>query len=299
MKILNVSENDYALYSHNFSKALKSIGVDSIDLCRSPHPFSYLTESPVVSISAMIEAMKQADVVVVHHSHPTLFELAKNNCKGKVIVTHTGTRYREGHKELSLLFGDATQCTDHTEFLQINPNLHYIVSPVEFECAPLATTGRLRFAHYPSNAEVKGTAEIMRMMAPYIHKMDWRVGTTTVDHYTQLQRMANCDVYIELFKPELNGRPYGCFGVTALEAAAMGRIVVTNNLHNKVYTDSYGMLPFTIANTEKVFTNTINGLLNLDLQMIRDTQKQTWEIMRENHSYKATGERILKIIENG
>lgn len=298
MRVLCVSENDYGNYSHNFSKALTSIGVDSVDLCLSPHPFLYSSQSKLVSRSEMSSHMADADVVIVHHSHPGLFNAAMTYCKGKVIVTHTGTRYREGHKELDILFKDTLSFTDHTEFLQINPNLHYIVSPVEFDCAPLATSGRLRFAHYPSNAEVKGTAEIMRMIAPYIHKMDWRVGTTTVDHYTQLQRIANCDVYIELFKPELNGKPYGCFGVTALEAAAMGRIVVTNNLHNKVYTDAYGMLPFTIANTEKVFTNTINGLLNLDLQMIRDTQKQTWEIMRENHSYKATGERILKVIES-
>lgn len=298
MRVLNLAQNDYANFSHENAKALRSIGVDCIDLVQSLHPFGYTTESKLASISEMVKAMKEADVIQVMHSLSMLYELAKANSKAKIIVYHTGTRYREGHKELSLLFGDTTQCTDHTEFLQINPNLHYIVSPVEFECAPLAKQHPLVFAHYPSNYEVKGTGKIFEMIEPFRNRMIWKMDVTQLMHKSQLQRMANCDVYIELFKPELNGRPYGCFGVTALEAAAMGRIVITNNLHNKVYTDAYGMLPFTIANTEKVFTNTINGLLNLDLQMIRDTQKQTWEIMRENHSYKATGERILKVIES-
>lgn len=296
MKVLNLSECDYANASHENAKALRSIGVDCEDLVKSKHPFGYATEGKLSTIPEMIESIKKADVIQVMHSHPYLFELAKANSNAKIMVYHTGTRYREGHKGLSILFEGYTQCTDQSEFLAINQNLHYIVSPVEFDCAPLATEGRLRFAHYPSNPQVKGTDKILEMMNPFKLKLDFRVSLNTVDHATQLRRMANCDVYIELFKPELNGNPYGCFGVTALEASAMGRIVVTNNLHNKVYTDTYGRLPFTIANTEKAFTNTINGLLNLSLEMIRDMQKQTWEIMRENHSYKATGERILKVI---
>lgn len=295
MKVLSVSENDYGNYGHNFSKALQSIGVDSIDLCLSPHPFGYATESKVVKIHDMVDQMKQADVVVVHHSLPSLFELAKNNCKGRVIVTHTGTRYREGHESLEILFKGTTCITDHSEFLVINPNLHYIVSPVELELAPLVKD-HLRFAHYPSNSEVKGTAKILEMIAPFKNKIDFRVGTKTVDHAQQLQRMANCDVYIELFKPELNGQPYGCFGVTALEAAAMGRIVVTNNLYPEVYQKAYGRLPFTIANTEKVFTNVIGNLMKMDLGMVRDMQKQTHEIMQDNHSYQATGRKILSVI---
>lgn len=298
MKVLNVSENDYGNYAHNFSKALQSIGVDSTDICRSPHPFKYGSESKVVSISEMVKGMIDADVVVVHHSHPHLFELAKNNCKGKVIITHTGTRYREGHKELDILFKDTTEITDQTEFFAINPNLHYIVSPVEFELAPLYNDGKLKVGHYPSNAEVKGTDKILELVEPFKDRMIWKHDTKIVDHYFQLERMAKCDVYIELFKPELNGRSYGCFGVTALEGAAMGKIVITNNIRQKVYSDAYGQAPMTIANNEWSFKNILNTLLNMDRLMIRSIQKESFEIMKENHSYQATGQRILKVIND-
>lgn len=298
MRVLNLATNDYANFSHENAKALRSIGIDCVDLVRSKHPFAYTTESNLASAPEIIHAIQKADVIQVMHSDPYLFDLARVNSNAKIIVYHTGTRYREGHKGLSLLFKGCTQVTDQTEFFAINPNLHYIVSPVEFDCAPLANQHPLVFAHYPSNYEVKGTGKISEMIEPFRKKMIWKMDVTQLVHKSQLQRMANCDVYIELFKPELNGNPYGCFGVTALEAAAMGRIVVTNNLHNKVYTDAYGRLPFTIANTEKAFTNTINGLLNLSLEMIRDMQKQTWEIMRENHSYEATGRKILSVINS-
>lgn len=296
MIVLNIAECDYALYSYNFSKALKSIGVDSIDLVRSKHPFGYPDESPVVSISDMVKGMIDADVVVVHHSHPHLFELAKNNCKGKVIVTHTGTRYREGHKELDILFKDTKALTDQTEFFTINPKLHYVVSPVEFELAPLYDSGKLKVGHYPSNADVKGTDKILELVEPFKDRMIWKHDTKIVDHYFQLERMAKCDVYIELFKPMLNGQPYGCFGVTALEAAAQGKIVITNNLFPKVYQDAYGQCSLTFANNDWSFKNILNTLLNMDRSMIRSIQKESFEIMRETHSYQATGKRILNII---
>jgi len=296
MRVLSVSEADYGNYGHNFSLALQSIGVDSVDFVRSPHPFKYGSESKLVSISEMVKGMIDADVVVVHHSHPHLFELAKNNCKGKVVVTHTGTRYREGHKELEILFGDTVGITDQCEFFPINPNLHYLVSPVEFELAGLIKDKPLKFAHYPSNSEVKGTAKILEMMAEFKDKCNFKVGTNTVDHYFQLERMAKCDVYIELFKPELNGRPYGCFGVTALEACAMGKIVITNNLHQNVYSKAYGQCPMTIANNEWQFKNIVNSLIEMKVEILRSIQKEAHEIMREYHSYQATGKRILKII---
>ena len=295
--ILNVSENDYANFAHNFSNALKAAGVCSFDICLASHPFRYVTQSKLVTRFDMVNYIKSADMVIVHHSHPQLFELAKNNCKGKVIVTHTGTRYREGHQALDVLFKDTLALTDQTEFFSINPNLKYIVSPVDFECSPLYDDGLVKIGHYPSNPDVKGTAKIIEMMSDFRGKVDFKFSLKQVDHYFQLERMAKCDVYIELFKPELNGRPYGCFGVTALEAAAMGKIVVTNNLHQNVYRDAYGKCPMTIANTEWAFKNIISTLTTLSRQLIRMTQRETYEIMRENHSFEATGKRILKLIE--
>jgi len=297
MRVLNVSQCDYAQYSHNFSKALQSIGVDSIDLVQSKHPFSYATESKIASISEMVREMQTADVVVVHHSVPSLFELAKNNCKGQVIVTHTGTRYRENHEALDILFKDTKCLSDQSEFFVINPKLHYVVSPVEFELAGLYKEGKLKIGHYPSNEEVKGTAKVLEMLTDFKDKFQLLYSPNKVDHYFQLERMAKCDVYIELFKPELNGRPYGCFGVTALEACAMGKIVITNNLYPKVYTDAYGSCPLTFANNEWQFKNIVNSLINMKPEMIRSVQKESFEIMRETHSYKATGNRILKLIE--
>lgn len=297
MKVLNLASADYANYSHENANALRSIGVDCVDLVRSPHPFKYGSESKLAKVSEMVTEIKDVDVIQVMHSDPFLFELSKNNNpNAKTIVYHTGTRYREGHKELDVLFKDTPAFTDQTEFFAFNPNLHYVVSPVEFEMGQLYDEGKLKVGHYPSNPEVKGTSKIVEMISEIKDQIDWRFSIKKVDHYLQLERMAKCDVYLELFKPEINGNPYGCFGVTALEAAAMGKIVITNNLYPKVYTDAYGKCPMTFANNEYQFKNVLNGLLKMDRNMIRMVQKETFYIMRENHSYEATGKRILKVI---
>jgi len=296
MRVLNLSENDYGQYAHQFSNALRSVGVDSVDLVQSLHPFKYASQGQRATVWQMTNAMTNADVVVIHHSHPVLFELAKNNCKGKVIVTHTGTRYREQHESLDVLFGDTLAFSDQSEFFVINPKLKYIVSPVEFELAPTIKDKPIKFAHYPSNTDVKGTVKIMEMMEQFSSQCDFKVGSNLVDHYFQLERIAKCDVYIELFKPELNGRPYGCFGVTGLEAASMGKVVLTNNLYPKVYTDAYGVCPMTTLNTESNFMSYVRQFLKLDVEFIRQIQVQNYELMKENHSYIATGNRIIKAI---
>jgi len=297
MRVLNISQIDYANFAHQFSNALRSVGVDSVDLVNTLHDFNYASQGQKASVWQMTHAMTQSDVVVVHHSHPHLFELAKNNCKGQVIVTHTGTRYREGHEALDILFKDTVCISDQSEFFAFNKNLTYIVSPVEFELAPTIKDKPIKIGHYPSNEDVKGTAKILEMLQPFKDDFKLLYSNKKVDHYFQLERMAKCDVYIELFKPELNGNPYGCFGVTGLEACAMGKVVITNNLYPKVYTDAYGTCPMTIINTEDNFSNYIRQFLKLDVEFIKQIQIQNYELMKENHSFVNTGKRILKLIE--
>jgi len=94
----------------------------------------------------------------------------------------------------------------------------------------------------------------------------------------------------------LNGKPYGHYGVAAMEAAAAGKIVVTQNLNQHVYTDTYGECPFFICNTESKFLETIEYLLSLNPLEISVLQTKTYNWICQNHSYKKTGEYILKQI---
>lgn len=294
MRIINISVNDYANFGYENSKALRSIGVDSDSYCQSPHAF-YSNRSVCLQPKQMIPFIQKADIVQVIDSHPALFDLAKKYCRGKIVVYHIGTRYRENPEWFNRLFAGHVSITDQTEFMCLGKH-NYLVSPVELDRSPLAKQTPFNVAHYPSNPEIKGTAEILEMLKSVRQPYKLMHSTKVVRHDQQLQRMSNCDIYIELFKPEINGKKYGCFGVTALEAAAMGKIVLTNNLYPEVYTDNYGLCPLTILNTKDNFISFFNQILKMDCNFVAQMQAQNYEIMRQNHSYKATGNRILDII---
>lgn len=291
--ILNVCSNDYANYSHDNAKALRSIGIDCVDLVLMPHRF-YREQSERVHIDQMIEQVKRAEVVQIFHSEDKLYEIIKPYAR-RVVVYHTGTRYRENHEYLNAKFKGIKSATDQSEFSVLGDHT-YIVSPVELDPAAYYQGGKYNVGHYPSHAIVKGTAEIIKMVEPFHNRMRWQHSVKPVSHSEQIKRMADCDIYIELFKPVLNGNPYGCFGVTALEAAALGKIVLTNNLYPKVYTDAYGACPFTVVNTEEHFCNALDGLLRMNPTMFKKLQRETAEIMRENHSFAQTGNKIARFI---
>lgn len=291
--ILNICSNDYANYSHDNAKALRSIGIECLDLVLMPHRF-YQEQSTLVRIEQMIEQVKRAEVVQLFHSESDLYDIIKPYAR-RVVIYHTGTRYRENHERLNKVFAGHRTASDQTEFSVLGDHT-YIVSPVELPVAPAYRTGRLKIGHYPSEPITKGTAEIIEMLKPFAGRYEWLHSTVRVPNSQQLERMAKCDIYIELFKPVMNGRTYGCFGVTALEAAAMGKIVVTNNLYPDVYRSAYGSCPFTTVNTPDEFHNAVDQLLRLNAKFIRDLQIETAAIVRENHSYEATGNRIMKFL---
>jgi hypothetical protein len=244
----------------------------------------------------MISQIKKAEVIQIMHSNVQLFYLARtHNPDAKIIIYHTGTIYRNANPQLNKTFQGCKTVTDQTEFMSLG-NHEYIVSPVDYEQRRLYNKGLKKIGHYPSNPEIKGTGKIMELLGESKQGFKLLHSIENVSHQEQINRIGKSDIYVELFKPELNGKAYGCFGVTALEACAMGKIVVTQNLFKDVYKDAYGHCPMSIVNTEEAFMNTIDGLLTMNRRDFRQLQKDTFQIMRENHSFKSTGERIAKFI---
>ncbi|MGL4598536.1 MAG: glycosyltransferase family 2 protein [Bacteroidia bacterium] len=186
--------------------------------------------------------------------------------------------------------------TDQTEFMQHLPSsTHYIVSAVEE--MPVAVTpkrDKLVIGHFPSKSsiqDVKGTVKIMEMLKPFANKFEIRIGTNHVSHSENIRRMADVDIYVELFQPTLEGRQYGCFGVTAIEAAMMGKAVITMDMEFKTHIKTYGPHPFLLANTEGDFDMILRSIhdFGIDQEFIHDTSV-------EYYSFEATGKRLKKIL---
>lgn len=287
MKVLNLATNDYANFSHENANALRFVGVDCQDWKTNKHPHFIGKESKIVSYQEIQNNAHKFDVIQVFHSDPQLWNIVKRSGK-KIIVYHTGTRYRQESDKFDKMFLDAYQIiTDQCEFIH-GSNMHYL-APHVMRCAGSQRCSGHKpiIGHFPSNPENKGTDQIRQMLQHFHNDFEIRIDTKLLNHEQNLKRIAECDIYVELFIPTQRGKPYGCHGTTAFEATALGCQVVTNNINLKAYTDVYGDSPFLIANTESKFFSIF--------ELLKQKRIKLPDIF-EKHSIKATGERILKLI---
>lgn len=313
MRVVNCCYDDYANYSFDNAKALASVGVDAESFNTIKSLFGYESSGKVISKEQFKKQMLEADIIQIMHSSELMLgyvkelfldniSLAKMKQK-KIIVYHTGTVYRNEPEKYNQNFNPIIYraITDQCEFMNLGAkDVAYLATavdtdkivPVQYKKEQVPV-----IAHYPSNIVVKGSSEIL-MMLQKINKSKFILNYSDyrVPNKEQLDRIGMCDIYVEMFKPILNGKPYGCYGVTAFEASALGKIVVTNNIYEQVYENTYGECPFFIANTEEEFIATINHLVSLNRDQLDELQNESRQWVVKNHSYKATGERMKQLL---
>lgn len=296
MKILLLSSNDYANLSWLYCNALASVGVDAQALTLSTHPFKYQDQALLVNPAYIQSVYKKWDRIIIMHSCPLILSYVSDH--PHLVVAHTGTAYRDNPLACNEMFNPVVKCSisDQCEFFGLNSkNLSYIAPHTTYTRVPKRDTGKLIIGHYPSNADVKGTWEIVQMLEPFRDYYEIRVDTSLIPHEENVKRMAECHIYIELFKPTLNGKDYGCFGVTAFESAGLGCMTITQNLHPGVYHEAYGPTCFHLANTKEDFHRILETHKTLraeDYHMI-----QTPDTFYEKHSLHATGHRLIQITQ--
>lgn len=301
MKILNICTDDWANYSHCNANALRSVGAHCVDIKFNPHPFNYTNQSRIVRGLEMINQILEADIVQIFHSDFRCLELfLKCNLTAKLIVYHTGTPYRQDSEGMNNRFNPHVSATIHDspEFHHLGgKNIHYVPCAIDTDNikSKWVPKDKLTFAHYPSNPDVKGSQIIIDIFSKF-ENINFNYSLERVPHAEQLKRMDECDVYIEMLNMEQNGKPYGSFGVTAMEAAALGKIVITNCAFPDVYHSEYLASPFYfVSNKTEILARATEIFFKSDIQ-IRNNKLNSMAAIESCHSYKATGERLLKII---
>ena len=293
MRVLNLASMDFANMSHENANSLRAVGVDCVDWTFQRHVFNYQTQSEQATINDIAKHYMSYDCVQVFHSDPRIFEVVRNH--PKLIIYHTGTRYRNNKEFYDSLFRGQRIFTDQCEFLLHNKDFTYIAPHFSFvDPRPKRYDGTITIGHFPSNPIVKGTDKIKEMIKPFKDKFNFNIDETRYPHYNNLQRIAKCDIYIELFQPLLNGKLYGCFGVTAFEATALGCLVITNNLNPAAYEDVYGNHNFILANNEEKFHNILNVITKDNFQLIRES---THNGFIGKHNMEAAGKHLLNLLK--
>lgn len=296
--VLFLSYHDYSNLCQNFARSLQSVGIRSEALCLVPHQYKYTDQGRLVTVNEMIDAIPQYDVIVIGHSQPFILNLCKHSGK-ELVPLHTGTIYRRDPEKMNRIFNpfcNKTLC-DSPEFMSLGANdIKYVAAAINTDEIQAAsdTNTEITFGHFPSLGGFKGTEKIKEMMATMPH-IRFTCDENIVPHQENLKRIAACSVYIEMFAPEQEGHEYGSAGSTAWEAAALGRVVITNTLHREVYERAYGHLPFMICNTEQDFKDCVQ-FLHRNPDTVRKLQQQHRKWIEEKHNFEATGNYLKKIL---
>lgn len=300
-RILNISSDDYANFSHDNAKALRSVGVNCVDVKTIPHIFKYPSESQIKTLDQIRELAKSFDIIQIFHSDLILLNKVVDLGK-ELFVYHTGSRYRERPERFNLSFNPFVKRSFIAlgEFSGLgSKNETYIVGAVDFDSSlmipdPLApyTVG-----HFPSSEEVKGTKEILDILETDV-KNDFILNYSSekVIFEKQMRRLEDCDIYIELFKPSLNGKKYGSFGITALEAASLGKVVITQNLSADVYEKHYGKPEIFLVESREDLIYELDFLLSLNPEDLKLLQVESRRWILKKHSHEATGARLKNIL---
>ena len=304
MKVINCSHTDWANFGYDNAMALRSVGVDAESLCMMKHKFNYKKASTIATAETIRRKMREADVVQIIHSYEdSLNCFIASKAKAKLIVYYSGSNYRNNPSGFNKLFNPLADKSVIAlgEFAGLGcKNEHYLVGAVDTDSIVpnYVEPNYYTIGHYPSSAEIKGTEEIRKMVGCLKNDTAFifNCSTKLVDYQAQLKRLSECDIYIELFNPSLNGKKYGSWGITALEAAAIGKVVVTQNLSNDVYEKNYGDCPFILVSGREDFMNKVDGLLRLPYEKLLTLQQETRQWAVEKHGYAATGKRIVETI---
>lgn len=306
-KIVLFCYDDYANYMYSHYLSYKAAGVEVRCIKIKKHAFSYANEAEIVNNNQAFEILREADQIHYYHSNPAWWKLINGiiDSNKQLFVYHTGTIYRSACKEMDNLFSNATMTlTDQCEFMMIGYNFQnwkYVATAIDTDIYnpehDKVSVPPYKIGHYPSNSKVKGSEKVVEMMNDiFSSRLNFHYSYAKVPHPEYIKRLFSCDIYIEMFAPEQMGNPYGCYGVTAFEAAALGRIVITQNIYPNIYKDAYGIEhPFIICNTEKEFKEKINDITNLPQMEIKKLKDKAREWAVNNHSYIATGNYLKKL----
>lgn len=301
MKMLNVCVDDWANFSHNIANSLRSVGVYCDDVKLNPHINNYSSQSKVITRQHLSEIVNDYDVINCIHNNFRLFAGYYAHSQSKIHnVFYTGSDYRNNHIHLTDYFNHFVNksviCLG--EFANHGAkNMSYFIGGTELTPHFRKLKYPLVVGHYPSNSEVKGSERICRVMREFkSEKIVFDFDETQLSHDEHIKRLDRCDIYIELFNENLNGKKYGSWGLTAMEAASLGKVVMTMNLSDDVYQKYYGDHKLNLFTDDKSFKDTLNKIISMSLTEIEAMQYNTYNWVNQKHSLMASGYHLKNIL---
>lgn len=300
--ILIASKDDWANVGYTFQRAFQAVDIDALAVSLHRHGFGYPNQAKRIKPGQIIDLARSAKGILLMHSQCIVPQpLVKKRFSA---IFHGGSKYRNNPYGINGVFNQFVNAT----LIQTNDllgfgarNEHWIIPPVNTNAIRpprKRKPGKLRIAHYPRPFGNKGTDEIVRTIQKFQpHQFEFKMTTERVKWPQSLQRMSECDIYIESLCREVRGKPVGEWGITALEAAALGRIVITVFGGKEKYAKEYGPCPILDVRNGDDLEYELDRLIRMGKTKLRGIRRATRKWVCEYHSFEAIGERLKRIFE--
>lgn len=292
MNWLFVSYDDWANAGYLYSKAVESAGEQSKAICLHRLENNYPESAEFCDGEQYFDYANQSDVIVAMHSLYSPVPLINK----KLFVFHGGTTYRNYSSRINNYFNpivDGTIIQIHGFLDRGAKNQKWVLPPVDTELIqPDYTYHSHTFAHYPSKPYMKGTKDILEVMSPqagYYNGGKFLYSDELKPWEDHIKRVNDCDIYIEQMI-------YGDWGIAALEAAALGKIVITNFTGLEDYNKEYGKCELMVANNKEELLRVVKEIKEWDEDQLTEKKIATRKWVEDNHSFKAIGKRLVSII---
>lgn len=315
MKVTLCANGDWANVGYEYAEALKAVGIDAQLLKLREHSFNYEPTGEIVSLGIMKDEIMGSDIVVIMHSDAGLLKILQEDnilptlkrFGGKVVAFHGGTVYRQDSEKFHKDYGQLIDATIIQTFDLLNKgakNEHWILPPVDLDRIQpdfsFKNKDKLVLGHFPSGVRWKNTTLISNTIesldqskVEYLHSLE------KIDNHSNLLRINECDIYVEHQQYTQRGKIYGEFGVACLEAAALGKIVVTCSNAKNEYERQYDNCPLVISNSPERLRRVLDILINYmpgNSLLVLKKRHRRW--VETYHSYRAIGKRLKALCES-
>jgi hypothetical protein len=295
--VLCLAITDNANRTYKTVKSLKSVGIRAKGFIRNRHPFNYPSELHVADLEQIIRYIEAFDTIWLTMGSTFFLKFIPKH--KRLIVTHSGTKYRQKPEAYNEMFNQFP----NVKHVMITKDLMNLGAKNEVFCScrivpdyikRVVPNGNKRvIAHYPSNPSKKGTEDILKVISELKRERNdfifrWRA--TPQPYMANIEDMQRADIYIDQLIAEQNGKPLMQAGNQAFEAVAAGCVVITNM-------SEHDGEPFEIANNTKELKEKLNYLLNLPKGEFQSLNMKHYKTLMQRHSYEAMGTTIKQILE--
>lgn len=309
MDVLIVSAGqDYANVSYTLQQSLLAVGVNAKAIIKSSRRRGI--RAKVIPIKKFKNYAKKAEIIIFMHS------LFRNLGAGdkRFFVFHGGGRYRFNPQKSNKIFNPIVEKSliQTGDLLGLGAkNEVWLLPAVDTDLLQPVyerKSNKIIIGHFPSSDRVKNSEGIGRVIGriqeDFGHKFEYIFSPKVILWEKQIKRVSACDIYIEACQPHLRRKrettgpksPYGEWGIQCLEAASLGKVVITHFLSHKRYEREYGKCSLKVANSLDEIEFHLRELLSLSDDKLLQVRKDTRQWVEKYHSYKSVGERLKEIL---